>query len=79
MKILFSDKNSQRGAKMFVAKHKRMKVESITSAGPRIVTRKYLINYLFSMRPCCMYKYPSPIILVGAEIPYMSYIIILSK
>ena len=59
---------------MFVAKHKRMKVESITSAGPRIVTRKYLIIYLFSMRPCCMYKYPSPIILVGAEIPYMSYI-----
>ena len=40
VKVLFSDKHSQRGAKLCLAKKKKRKVvESITSVGPRIVTR----------------------------------------
>ena len=44
VKVLFSDKHSQRGAKMCLAKHKKKKiVESITAAEPRIVTRRLMI------------------------------------
>lgn len=39
-KVLFNDHHSHRGAKLCIAKKKRLRTDGITSFGPRVITRK---------------------------------------